>query len=172
VQADLAEISRTIVEIERRLADPATPLSAVRFRLDSTIDASLSPDQVAEINDFAEAVAKPCVMCHSLENATIVRPAPDQRLLRRAVFNHRAHVIQRGCLECHTEIPFAEYLDTGQRVDDAVDRAAIQNLPKIEVCQTCHTPSKASTACRTCHVFHPASDTRAGLMHSALLSAR
>jgi hypothetical protein len=163
VQEELAEISRSIAELEARIADPATPLSATKFLLDRTPNPALTAEQVTEINAFAETVAQPCLMCHRLTDATLARPAADQRVLRRSVFNHRAHVIQRGCLQCHTEIPFLEYLDTGERADDTLDRAAIQNIPRIEVCRECHVPDKAATACRTCHVFHPGSDSRADL---------
>lgn len=163
LQGDLAEITEEIAAIERRLADPSTTLSTTPFRLDQTRDPLLTDAQVTEINAFAEQVAEPCATCHLIEGATIVRPAGDQRVLRRAVFNHRAHVIQRGCLQCHTEIPFADYLDTEQRVPPAVDRAAIQNIPRIAVCRECHAPEKAATACRTCHLFHPTSGTWPGL---------
>jgi hypothetical protein len=166
VQEELAEIALATEELERRIADPATPLAVSKFRVDRRTDPALTADQIVEINEYAAEIARPCLMCHQVENATIVRPAADQRVLRRAVFNHRAHVIQRGCLECHTAIPFAEYLDTGQPVDASIDRAAIHNIPGIEVCQVCHAPAKASTECRTCHVFHPGSDVRADLMRS------
>jgi hypothetical protein len=163
LQQELAEITEEIAELERRIADPTTSLSATKFRLDQTRDPLLTDAQITAINAFAEQVAAPCATCHRIEDATILRPAADQRVLRRAVFNHEAHVIQRDCLQCHTEIPFADYLDTGQRVPPAVDRAAIQNIPRIAVCRECHTPEKASTECRMCHLFHPSSGTWSGL---------
>jgi cytochrome c7-like protein len=163
IQAELAEIDRTAAELERRIADPATPLSARKFRVDRTRNPELSDEQVQAINTFAERVAEPCVRCHDLQDATIIRPQADQRTLRRAVFNHRAHVIQRGCLECHAAIPVLKYLDVKGPIDAAVDNAAIQDLPTLDRCRECHTTGRASTRCSNCHEFHPNKDTRSGL---------
>jgi hypothetical protein len=163
---ELAEIEPMMAELEQQIAAPTRSLSVAKFRLDRTRNSALTDDQVSEINDFAELVAEPCVVCHQIQDATILRPAPDQRILRRSVFNHRAHVIQRGCLDCHTEIPFLDLLDAGEPIPREVDSAAIQNIPNIEVCQACHTEEKASTQCQTCHVFHPGSDPRSALVRS------
>ncbi len=163
IQNELTEIDRAAGELERRIADPSTALSVSKFRLDRTPNPALSGEQVQAVNAFAARVADPCLRCHELQDATIKRPEADQRVLRRAAFNHRAHVIQRGCLECHTRIPFLKYLDTTGPVDDALDSAAIQNVPTIEKCRECHTSSQASTRCGNCHEFHPNKDTRSGL---------
>ena len=157
VQADLAEVDRLVALVDRRLADPRTVLRDERFRSTSP-DPRLSPVQRQEINAFAELVAAPCLTCHTLENAAITRVQQDQQILRRATFSHRAHAIQRGCLYCHTAIPVDDFFEEETEVDPARDNAAIQNIPRIDQCLACHTPSQASDACQTCHEFHPVKD--------------
>ena len=68
----------------------------------------------------------------------------------RARFDHGAHVLQRGCLDCHTRIPFEEYLSGDGPVDAALDNAAIQNLP--------------ADRCLTCHEFYPDTNVRNRLL--------
>ena len=154
VQADLAEVDRLVALVDRRLADSGTVLRDERFRPASP-DPRLSADQRREINASAELVATPCLTCHTLENAAITRVQQNQQILRRATFSHRAHAIQRNCLYCHTAIPVDDFFEEETEVDPAHDNAAIQNIPRIDQCQTCHTPGQASDACQTCHDFHP-----------------
>jgi len=49
------------------------------------------------------------------------------------------------------------------KADRAVDNSGIQNLPRIESCQECHTPAVVSNACVTCHRFHPDTGRRSEL---------
>lgn len=157
VQDELVGIARSIDEIGARLAEPGVTLSDARFRTESAVTA-LTQAQLEEVDEFASFVAQPCLQCHRVERATIARVQADQRVLRRARFNHRAHVLQRDCLSCHDSIPFFENLDAdGVTVAD-VDRAAIHNLPRVEQCQSCHTPTLSSDRCLTCHAFHPVKD--------------
>ena len=105
----------------------------------------------------------------SLESSelTIARVQEDQRTLRRAEFNHRAHIIEVRCLECHTRIPITENLDASislYEIDPASDHAGILNLPGIEVCRECHNPRLASDRCTTCHLFHPDQSRRSELV--------
>ena len=154
VQAALLDFDRSMGALERRLSDPDTTLDDTRFRL-NVRDPRLTDAQLADIEAFAAEVAAPCTTCHTLERATIRRARGDQRVLRRANFDHGAHAIQRGCLDCHTRIPFGEYLGADGPVDPALDNAAIQNLPAVAVCQQCHRPDAVSDGCVTCHDFHP-----------------
>ena len=154
VQDELAEIERQLADVDRRLRAPSTVLNDARFRV-GPLDARLTPDQVDQIDEFARLVAEPCTGCHTVEHATIARVQQDQRVLRRARFDHRAHVLQRGCLDCHQSIPFVEYFDDPDSRDPAVDPVGLQNLPRLEQCQQCHTPRLASDRCVTCHDFHP-----------------
>ena len=164
IQEELEELDRAVGEVERTLSDQNTPLNNARFRLAERRNPALTSEDLDEINDFAETVAQPCQQCHRVENATIGRIQQDQQVLRRARFNHRAHIVQRGCLDCHTTIPFEDYLDVAGSVDVRLDGAAIQNLPTVAQCRQCHTPTLASNQCVTCHNFHPDTDNSSRLL--------
>ena len=163
VQTELLELDRLAGELEARLADPNTTLNDARFRLNRP-DPRLDASQIAAIERFAADVAEPCQTCHTLTRATISRVRPAQHVLDRAHFDHGAHVLQRGCLDCHTRIPFEEYLGGDGPVDAALDSAAIQNLPAVGECRQCHTPQLASDRCLTCHAFHPDTSARGRLL--------
>ena len=154
VQAALLEFDQSMGALERRMADPNTALDDTRFRL-NVRDPRLTDGQLAEMDRFAAEVAEPCALCHTVERATLRRVRQEQRVLRRAGFDHGAHVIQRGCLDCHTRIPFSDYLGADEAVDPRLDNAAIQNVPTVAVCRQCHRPDAVSDRCVTCHVFHP-----------------
>ncbi len=158
VQDDLREIDRLLDLVARRLRDPATPLDATRFALTR---AGVPP---AAYQNVIDQLTRPCQTCHQVDRATLLRPQPDQRVLRRAAFDHRAHVIDLRCLDCHTAIPIEQLIAPGDDDDPARDNAVIQNLPPLATCQSCHTASKASNACITCHLFHPDKSQRANLL--------
>ena len=163
VQAELLELDRVAGNLEARLADPNTTLNDARFRLNRP-DPRLSDAAVDAIARFADEVAEPCQTCHTLTRATLHRVRPEQQVLDRAQFDHSAHVLQRGCLDCHTRIPFEEYLGGDGPVEAALDNAAIQNLPPIGACRQCHTPDLAADRCLTCHTFHPDTGARNRLL--------
>ena len=163
VQSALFEFDRITGALERRFTDPNTTLNDTRFRL-SARDPRLTDAQLEEIDRFAAEVAQPCIACHTVERATIRRVRQEQQVLRRARFDHGAHVIQRGCLDCHTRIPFSDYLGADETIDPTLDNAAIQNIPAIATCRQCHLPDVAADRCITCHEFHPDRD-----VHSRLL---
>jgi hypothetical protein len=165
VQAELKRITAVLDEIERKLDDPYTPLDDTKFLLGTVVqNPALSGNQVSEINALVNELTKPCQQCHIVTNATIARVQKDQRILRRAEFNHRDHILQRRCLECHTAIPIAEALASSVNIDESRDRSSIQNIPSIEVCQECHNASEASNRCVTCHEFHPNKTQRSNLL--------
>jgi uncharacterized membrane protein len=84
-------------------------------------------------------------------------------VLHRAEFNHRAHILDRRCLECHVEIPIADALDANTKIDILKDKSSIQNVPKKENCVECHTSTAASNRCVTCHFMHPNKENRGSL---------
>ena len=163
VQSALFELDRITGSLERRVADPNTTLNDTRFRL-SARDPRLTDAQLDQIDDFAAEIAQPCTMCHTLERATIQRVRQEQQVLRRARFDHGAHVIQRGCLDCHTRIPFSDHLGADGPIDPALDNASIQNVPTIATCRQCHQPDAAADRCITCHEFHPDRDVHFRLL--------
>jgi len=150
-------------DLEARVADDSTTLNDARFRLNRP-DPRLAESHLDEIDAFANEVAEPCLTCHTVRHGTIDRVRPAQGVLSRATFDHGAHVLQRGCLDCHTAIPFEAHLGGDGPVDPALDNAAIQNLPAVGECRQCHTPDLASDGCLTCHDFHPEADVRSRLL--------
>ena len=165
VQSELARIDAALDHLERRLEDPFAPVDETRFVLDlGPRNPELEEGEAEALEELATRLAGPCLQCHRLENATVARVRADQRVLGRAEFDHRAHVVQLGCLDCHTKIPIAELLEAGDPpLTSEVDRAAIQNLPSQDRCLDCHTPRLAADTCGTCHLFHPDPTRRANL---------
>ena len=154
VHATVREFDRMMEALERRLGDPAAAYDPTPFRLGAP-DPRLTPGQLDEVDAFAARVAEPCLQCHTVERATIRRVQRTQSVLWRARYDHRPHVMLRGCLDCHVRIPFADHLGSGVPVPAELDNAAIQNVPGIETCRQCHTPDLSFDRCRTCHEFHP-----------------
>ncbi len=163
ISGTLRELDRLANELEGRLGDRNTTLNDARFRLNRP-DPRLGEAEIEAIGAFAEEVAEPCLTCHTLTRATIDRVRSAQQVLDRARFDHGAHVLQRGCLDCHTRIPFEEYLGGDGPVDAALDNAAIQNLPAAGECRQCHAPDLAADRCLTCHEFHPDTNVRNRLL--------
>ncbi len=165
LQDDLTEVEQLITQVERRLKNPYSPLDETKFLVSaSDLNADLSEPQVQAYETLIGALTQPCQECHVVQQASITRAQTNQRTLVRARFDHRAHIIQQRCLDCHAEIPIADFAGTNDRPDAAQDHAGIQNLPRIASCQTCHAPDQASNACITCHDFHPDKSHRSNLL--------
>ena len=161
---ELERIDRMLEEVEDKLDDRDTPLDGTEFLLAEIEDPKLSAEQIDEILGFAEDVAQPCLQCHRLRKGAIARVQKDQRVLDRAEFDHRPHILQRRCWDCHASIPFLDHLDDPDRLESERDQAAIQNLPTLVACQQCHTPELVTSRCSSCHAFHPGES-----IHSRLL---
>jgi hypothetical protein len=166
-------------EVQRELAKIDSLLQAARNKLQrqprsngegkflwpaKNLNASLTPEQVAGFNDLAVSLTEPCRECHAVAEASLLRVQKDQQILQRAQFNHRAHVVQRRCLECHTEIPIVATADSAATVKSSKDRAAVQNVPGIENCRACHNTEETSNRCVTCHYFHPNKTNRSSML--------
>ncbi|HUF77831.1 MAG TPA: hypothetical protein VMR44_02825 [Thermoanaerobaculia bacterium] len=124
----------------------------------------LSEERVMELKRLALDLTEPCRQCHVVSDAAIQRVQKDQRTLIRAEFDHRAHIVQLpSCLGCHGAIPKI-LAGEPKGEDDPTDAAETHNLPAIAVCRECHTPAGASSACVTCHQFHPGRSRHAGLV--------
>ena len=165
VRRELARIQETLDGLRRAVREPYTPLDGTRFAL-AVEDPrpELTAEQVAELEGLVAQLTQPCTQCHRVEKATIARVDDDLGLLRRAEFNHRAHIVQRRCLDCHSEIPILENVATEAKLNPAVDSAEIVNLPRIETCRECHAPRRAADRCVTCHLFHPDQSRRSELL--------
>ncbi len=165
VQAELAEIEVLLAAAERRLA-AGEPAPVGPFAAAPGLDPALSADQVTAYRQLALDLTEPCRKCHVVSDAAILRARKDLRTLRRARFDHRAHVVQvPRCTDCHGAIPgLAEVTAKSELPDEPADVAATRNLPRIAVCRECHNRAQASDACATCHLFHPESGRRADLL--------
>lgn len=111
---------------------------------------SISP----ALNPLAEKIAKPCVECHYLSGPGVLAVNGEQEVLRRANFDHSAHLVQSQCLDCHVKID-VEKVGADSLLAVRRDRASVQNLPEIAKCRQCHAEEKAAVDCARCHEFHP-----------------
>jgi hypothetical protein len=172
VQAELGRIDSLLKIAQQQMMDPTGGTMASGFLpLAGNENPGLTPDQRNDLERFANKLTKDCQKCHRVEHASILRVRADQRVLKRAEFDHRAHIIQRPyCLDCHNEIPVEQMLlgDSASVVllkpkADSIDSSKTQNIPRRENCFQCHTPSAASNMCVTCHYMHPNKTNRANL---------
>ena len=166
IRQELERIDAVLDDLRRRLRDPLTPLDETRFLLAlESRRTDTSEDEVIAVEDLVFDLTAVCQQCHVVEDATVARVRKSQSVLRRAEFDHRAHILQVRCLECHDQIPIEDYPDLSNEpeIDPNVDHAGIQNVPAIETCQQCHTPDLSSNRCLTCHYFHPNKSRRSDL---------
>ena len=165
IQRELERIQALVESVKRRIDEPLASLDETSFLLAfERPDPDLSEEEVAAIEELAAALTEPCRGCHQVRSATIVRVDRDQRELRRAEFDHRAHIVQRRCLDCHDVIPVRELLAGQEKPPPEVDNSGIHVLPTIGSCRECHDPRQASDRCVTCHLFHPDTASRAELL--------
>ncbi|MDX1501364.1 MAG: cytochrome c3 family protein, partial [Thermoanaerobaculia bacterium] len=165
IQADLRRIRAALARLAERVRDPTTPLDLAAF--DVAPGPSVGALRASEIEAVIADLTEPCVECHQLDRGAIVRVRENQRTLRRAEFDHRAHVLQAGCLDCHDRIPVAEAVVAADPPPGHLDRAEIHNLPTIATCRQCHTTDKVATDCVGCHLFHPDKARHSRLLVSA-----
>lgn len=164
IREELRAIEERLKELRRTLDDPYASLDETKFLLALEPRADVEPAAAEEIASLVSELTTPCRRCHELRDATIARVQKDQGVLRRAEFDHRAHIVQRRCLDCHTAIPIEEQLGSSEPVDEELDDARIQNLPRIDSCRECHRADQASDRCVTCHLFHPDQSRRSELL--------
>lgn len=150
------------IDLQAQLAFMDSTVKAITAGRPAALDAIAAP-ALRDASALQKKIAQPCLECHTLQGGKIAWASGEQDVLHRANFNHRAHILQRRCLECHTEINM-----TPPPADSVAakigDRASVQNLPRIETCRQCHTQDKASERCITCHDFHPNKAQRANLV--------
>ena len=165
VQDELAQAEELLQLVERRLEDPYAPLDETKFLISAAeLNPAFSEETVEEYNAIIDQLTEACQTCHIVEKATIKRAQDDQRTMYRSEFNHRAHVIQTRCLDCHNAIPIREMAILDSIPPPELDQAAIHNMPSITNCQSCHVDNKASNTCITCHQFHPDKSNHANLL--------
>jgi predicted CXXCH cytochrome family protein len=89
-----------------------------------------------------QIILKPCLKCHVEVNHAIGRTSVARSVLPAALFTHKPHVREAGCLDCHGKIAASE-------------EAADLSLDGVEKCRACHRSGGPSDSCRTCHRYHP-----------------
>jgi len=134
-------------------APPTQDLDARRLQVEGEIhaleDLQQAPSAAAAGVDPEEAgktidkLVKPCLKCHLEVNHAIARTAAARSLLPAATFNHKAHVREAACVDCHGRIVASE-------------EASDVSLDGIAKCQSCHKWRGPSDTCRSCHRYHPA----------------
>lgn len=161
VQQELVQVNALLkaIDIRIRESESGGPVPA-EFIQKPELNRTLNATQIEELRNFALELTAPCRQCHVVTDAAIQRVQKDQRILHRAHFDHRAHVLQRRCLDCHNRIS----LEGSQANAAATDRAEVQNIPGIETCRTCHNAGGTSQSCATCHDFHPNKERRSGML--------
>lgn len=180
LKGELSKINLLLKTARQKLEVPSPKRSKSQFTFPFKIPhKKLSENQRADFQqlvfDLTAADGPECRKCHVVENAGIGRVQTDQDVLIRAEFNHRAHILEKRCTECHTEIPFEEkllkfsvenYSEFKQKFSKIFkkDRAATQNIPKLSTCQQCHSTGKVANDCVTCHKFHPNKKNRSNLL--------
>lgn len=166
VQEDLRRIDRVLEVVEAQVEAGRARVAADLFAAPAEVDPGLPPERSEALRRLALDLTEPCRTCHVVTNASILRVESDLETLRRAEFNHRAHLVQRpACVDCHDKIPgLWDVVGSQEPADAPRDDAAIHNLPTVDTCQACHTPREASDACVTCHAFHPDSRRFAAML--------
>ena len=165
VQDELRELEELLQEVEKRLQDPYAPLDETKFLVSSAErNPDFSESTVAAYDRVINQLTESCQTCHVVEKSTIKRAQDDQSTLYRSEFNHKAHIIQTRCLDCHNTIPIREMAILDSIPPPEIDRAEIHNLPSISNCQSCHANNQASNACITCHEFHPDNSQHTNLL--------
>ncbi len=148
--------------LRRAVESPFTPLEPAAFELPP--EEGAAAERLGRIEPLVAGLTESCQRCHAIERATVVRVQKDQRVLRRAEFDHRAHVLEAGCFDCHRAIDFDGLAPGAEPVPAELDRAEIQNVPAIATCRACHGASLVSSRCVDCHLYHPDKSRRAELL--------
>ncbi len=168
IQQDLLIIDSLITLAERNLKKDLQLLSSKNMNLPTlALNPDLTQNQIDGFLQVADNLTGAgnglCQQCHRLSQAGIVSIDGDQRSLRRAEFDHRAHILERQCLDCHNIIPVTRQLGSDTSETKAIDVSATFNLPGVENCRECHSSGKTNSTCVTCHQFHPNKEQRGNL---------
>ncbi len=159
VREDVDTIRRRIAELRSRVEDPNEELETAAFQ--PALRTDLTEEFRDKVMDVAADLASVCWTCHEGSETGMIQPQTDQRVLRNARFDHKAHVIQKNCLDCHTAIPFADFALNKEKIPKELDTASLINIPDVSLCQNCHRADLASDRCISCHDYHPHENRRA-----------
>jgi hypothetical protein len=183
LRSEVDKLKARLKIVADRLENPYQAKSVSAFELPSgQTNSMLSDERRAELlqlaNDLTNIDGPECRRCHIMKNASILPVQSNQDVLLRAEFNHRAHILERRCIDCHTYIDIeaeklklsvTQYSEFKDRFTAAFesDQAGTQNIPGLANCLQCHTANKAASSCITCHNFHPNKQKRSNLQLKA-----
>nr|HPG88441.1 hypothetical protein [Hyphomicrobium sp.] len=104
-----------------------------------------------------------CTKCHSIDDlqgkGRVVNFSPASAEMKRGRFTtflHEPHfgtMENRGCLTCHNLEKGRATLKSYEQGDPHIFDAEFSAVKK-DLCQSCHTASKARNDCLTCHKYH------------------
>lgn len=121
------------VDCHQSVADSETAAGSVKMKEAGCFDGCHDPETEREGN---------CGMCHTDEKNPSATFAPGPEEL---IFDHKAHLGRKDaegneieCKSCHP--------DAAKSTNVADD-----NLPKMELCETCHQAEVDRLACKACH---------------------
>lgn len=177
LKGELSKVEQMLQRVRERLKLPGVRRTGALFNVPvDKMNRSLTESQMANLQQLAFDLTSPdgpeCQQCHMVKNASIQRVRAEQNVLIRSEFNHRAHILERRCVQCHTAIPIMEkslrfsvekYSDFKQTKLFRVDKSGTQNIPGIEMCKECHSVDKVANNCTTCHKFHSNKEHRSNL---------
>lgn len=173
IQSDIQIIDSLLTILNLQLAALSEGELATLFRSESlAYRKDLNADEIGGLEAFVEQLTggpnKLCQECHQVQYSAIMRVSADQKTLKRAKFDHHAHILDRGCLDCHNIIPILADAAVDTAMARWLDRSSTQNLPGIDNCQKCHTKTEVANSCVTCHNFHPNKGARNNLQRFTL----
>jgi hypothetical protein len=167
VQMELMKIDSLLKEAQQTVNSNGAMLPDILSMMNMMAEnSSLTQSQRNDLEVLALKLTKPCLECHYVEHAAILSVKASQRTFMRAEFDHRAHITQRRCLECHDIIPVGQALAGDTTILATVlmiDKAGTHNIPMVDNCFECHTTKAGSNSCVTCHFMHPNKGNRSSL---------
>jgi len=165
IQMELARIDSLLKTARLKLWRQTGSIRGPAFLAQpAALNPALAAAQTEALKNLALDLTEACRKCHVVAHASILRVQKDQRILNRAEFDHRAHILERRCLECHTDIPIIKTPSDTTKFNNLQYGSFIQNLPAIENCRECHNAAESSNRCVTCHYFHPNKTNRSSLL--------
>ncbi len=101
-----------------------------------------------EERKLVEDLTEPCRLCHVLDGPGLAVVQNDQRVLKRAEFDHGPHLAAEGCIGCHNRIPVARGI-TATRVETGTGLAeelAARGIPITEFARALELPGEEFTS--------------------------
>ena len=159
-----ALLAQTKEKMIHRRQQKSTEKTFAKGKITSRLSETRKAEFMQLVDDLTNATTTECQKCHQIDNAAFKAVQADQNEFIRAEFDHRAHILEQRCTDCHKNIPISPAVLLRAKKAGSLpavarmfptDRAATHNLPGIESCRECHTGGKVASSCTSCHQFHP-----------------